>query len=252
MIIGNFVILSIIIPTLNEEFYLPKLLTALSKQTFRDFEVIVVDGKSQDKTVFEAAKFIDRVPSLKIIEGVRGISRQRNLGARESQGEYFLFFDADVVPATNFLEVLMAEIKKRRIDCGMVFPRPQSPNLGTRIAATLGSLFLFGALWPFYKNTIGADFWLRREVFEEVGGFDEELTFAEDNDLLRRILKKGYSYRVLYKPKIYMSLRRFERDGYFKYILKSVISMVLIAIFGIKRTQKIISFEFGQHAKPKG
>ncbi len=243
--------LSIIIPTLNEQFYLPKLLTALSRQTFRDFEVIVVDGKSEDKTVFEAAKFVDRIPSLKIIEGERGISRQRNLGARESKGEYLLFCDADVSPGTDFLQVLVGEVKKRNLDCGMVFPRSQSPNLGTRISVTFGSLFLFGALWPFYKNTIGADFWLRREVFEEVGGFDEGLNFAEDNDLLRRILKKGYSYRVLYKPKIYMSLRRFERDGYFKYVLKSVISMVLIAIFGIRRTQKIISFEFGRHPKPK-
>jgi len=243
--------ISIIIPTLNEQFYLPKLLAALEKQTFRDFEVTVVDGGSGDKTVFEATRFVGRL-NLKIIEDQRGISRQRNLGARESQGEYLLFLDADVVPSPAFLEILLREVERKKIDAGIAFPRPLAANPWTRIMATVGGICLFSLLFPIYKNCIGADFVVRRKAFEKVGGFDESLLFAEDNDLLQRLLKSGFSYKVLYKPKIKMSLRRFERDGYLRYTLRTLFSMILISLFGIRRTQKIVRFEFGHHRPPKG
>lgn len=239
--------LSVVIITLNEQFYLPKLLEALSKQTYKDFEVIVVDGNSEDKTVFEAQKFLGSVQNLKIIEHERGISRQRNIGTKNASGQYLLFLDADVIPTPTFLEDLISCVKKYNLDAAISYLRPISKSKLTRISTFLGSFFLFNLISVFYKNTIGADFFVKREAFEKAGGFDEELNYAEDNDLYRKLLKQGAKYKVLYKPKIYMSLRRFKKDGYAKYILKTVLSMILISLFGVKKTQKIISFEFGKH-----
>lgn len=243
--------LSIIIPTLNEQFYLPQLLAALEKQSFRDFEIIIVDGKSRDKTVLEAAKFNGRLPDLRIIEGQRGISRQRNLGARESHSSYLLFLDADVIPAPSFLSVLVKEVEKRKLDSAMSFLRPITDSPFLRLGTVLIGLLTFKLIFPIYKNTIGADFFVRREAFEKVDGFDESLVIAEDNDLLRRLLKADFSYKVLFKPKIQMSMRRFERDGYLPYLLKTLVSMILIFFLGTHRAQRIIRFEFGSHPKPK-
>src|SRR6266480_923896 len=86
---------SIIIPTLNEEHYLPKLLTDLQKQTQQNFEVIVVDGKSEDNTKEQAISFAKKLP-LKFIETpTRNVSHQRNLGAKHALGAYLFFLDAD-------------------------------------------------------------------------------------------------------------------------------------------------------------
>ena len=87
-------IFSIIIPTLNEERYLPNLLNDLDNQQTRNFEVIIVDGKSEDQTREEALQFARKFPFKFIQSPKRNLSYQRNLGAKNSNGKYFFFFDA--------------------------------------------------------------------------------------------------------------------------------------------------------------
>ncbi|KKT87511.1 MAG: Cell wall biogenesis glycosyltransferase, partial [Candidatus Collierbacteria bacterium GW2011_GWD2_45_10] len=87
---------SVIIPALNEEKYLPLLLADLAKQTTRDFEVIIIDGNSKDKTVAKAKLFKNKLPLLTILSSpVRNVSVQRNQGATKATGRYLLFNDAD-------------------------------------------------------------------------------------------------------------------------------------------------------------
>ena len=89
---------SIIIPTLNEEKFLPKLLDSLIAQSDKDFEVIVVDGASVDKTEEVAQSYSKRVPNLSIVRaGKAGVSYQKNLGAARAVGEWVAFVDADVI-----------------------------------------------------------------------------------------------------------------------------------------------------------
>src|SRR3989344_8640720 len=109
--------LSIIIPTLNEEKYLPTLLTDLSRQTYRDFEVIIVDGHSADRTVAKANLFAHRLPLFKIVDSpIRDVCRQRNLCAEEAQAETLLFLDADNRIAPHFLLGLKYRQEQSRTD----------------------------------------------------------------------------------------------------------------------------------------
>ena len=87
--------LSIIIPTLNEENYVGKLLDCLCRQTYKDFEVIVVDGNSRDKTISVVEKFRKKL-NLRLIKSERGVSLQRNVGAKHSKYDRLVFFDADI------------------------------------------------------------------------------------------------------------------------------------------------------------
>ena len=96
---------SVIIPTLNEEKFLPKLLKSLGKQTFRDFEVFVIDGGSEDKTEYVFGKHSKHLPSSKFIHSeVKNVGFQRNLGAKNASGKYLVFLDADVDVEQTFLE----------------------------------------------------------------------------------------------------------------------------------------------------
>lgn len=91
--------LSIIIPTLNEEENLPKLLQSIKKQKLnQELEIIVSDAGSQDKTR-EIAKSFGCI----IVEGGL-LSKGRNNGAKEAKGDLLLFADADTVLPLNFLK----------------------------------------------------------------------------------------------------------------------------------------------------
>ena len=90
---------SIVIPALNEERYLPRLLESIRRQDFDDHEVILVDSDSDDNTVDIAKSYGCRVLSGK--RGNPGINR--NIGAKHARGEHIIFFDADVVLPEGFL-----------------------------------------------------------------------------------------------------------------------------------------------------
>jgi len=86
---------SIVIPTLNEECYLPNLLCDLSRQTCRDFEVIVVDANSEDQTNYQAQQFKERFDAFTFLASTkRNVSHQRNLGADRAVADWLIFLDA--------------------------------------------------------------------------------------------------------------------------------------------------------------
>jgi glycosyltransferase involved in cell wall biosynthesis len=89
--------LSIVIPTFNEEKYLPGLLKTLQEQTFKDYEIIVADNDSSDAT-----RTIAVMAGARVVGG--GLpARGRNLGAEVARGEWLLFLDADVILPSDFL-----------------------------------------------------------------------------------------------------------------------------------------------------
>ena len=101
--------LSIVIPTLNEENYLPRLLNCLKKQKFKDYEIIVADADSKDKTREIAKSF-----GCRVVKG--GLpSAGKNAGARISKGNLILFLDADVLLPDNFFENTLKEFKERKL-----------------------------------------------------------------------------------------------------------------------------------------
>jgi glycosyltransferase involved in cell wall biosynthesis len=101
--------LSIIIPTYNEEEYLPKLLYSIKEQNFKDYEIIVADAGSVDKT-----KEIAESNDCKVING--GLPAVgRNNGAEIAKGELLLFLDSDVVLSADYLESAIEEFEEKEL-----------------------------------------------------------------------------------------------------------------------------------------
>src|SRR3989344_6170157 len=98
--------ISVIIPALNEEKYIPRLLEDLTKQSEKDFEVIVVDGNSEDQTAEKAVKY-QRKYTLKLVTTKkRNLAYQRNLGVKHANGQYVIFLDADTRIGKHFIQKL--------------------------------------------------------------------------------------------------------------------------------------------------
>ncbi len=212
---------SIIIPCLNEEKSLPLLLKDLSNQTFQDFEVIVIDGQSKDKTVEKAKEFKTKLPSLKILSSkVRNVSVQRNMGGEAGIGTYLLFNDADNRLPKHFLEGVKYNQSVKPVDMFTTWCLPDSNKSSDKAVATYLNLLAETGFLIGNPGALGAMIGCRRKIFGKIGGFNPNVGFAEDTEFVRQGYRKGYSFSIIHEPRYVYSLRRFRKVGTLKLIQK--------------------------------
>lgn len=197
----------VVIPALNEEQHLPDTVDAIAAQTLSPRQVIVADGGSTDRTAAIALARECRV----VRGGLPGVGR--NNGAREARGSWLLFLDADVVVPPAALEEAVARAEAGGLDALSCWFVPDSAGWRVRLLhwVSAGYFWLSTRLrWP---HSIGGFILVRREVHEAVGGFDESVVVAEDQDYARRISRVG-RYAFLRSPRVVISTRRFRSDGF--------------------------------------
>jgi len=217
--------LSIIIPTFEEEKYLPLLLGSIKKQNFNcSYEIIVADAGSIDKTVA-----IAKSCGCRVVKG--GLpARGRNEGAKVAKNELILFLDADTILPENSLENFILEFQKRNLDIAGFSLKPWGEN------KFLKFLYNFFYNWPILilekilPHNAGATL-VKKELHQKIGGFDEKIKFAEDQSYVRKAAKFG-RFGLLRSAKIFYSQRRFEKEGWFKTYFKYLLAELYLIFFG--------------------
>ncbi len=230
--------LAVIIPSLNEEKYLPLILADLSVQTAKPDEVTVVDGKSQDKTAEIASTF----NGFRLLRGERNTAMQRNLGAVNSKAEVLVFLDADVRINPDFLQRLQKKFREGNYDIACPYYVPISRNPLIQYIHFWGN-FLFFAVQKILPSGGGGCIIVKRTVFEAMHGFDPAMKF-EDIEFIRRTGKK-YRFGMIWMT-IRVSARRFTQQG----ILRTWINYLkAFSLFMTGRFAQAneISYEFGKH-----
>jgi len=180
--------ISVIIPSLNEEKYIESTLKSLKNQDYKgEREIIVVDGGSKDKTVKIAKKYADKVIELK----QRGVARGRNAGAKEAKGDVLVFVDADTVLLFNALGEFSQEFSKKDVvgaTCPII---PTSSQARDFILYWGFNQFVKASLKTRKPQVVGICFACRKKAFDKVGGFNEKIDIMEDFDLSERLSKLG-------------------------------------------------------------
>lgn len=208
---------SIIIPSLNEEKYLPNLLEDLASQTFRDFEVILVDGKSEDRTIKMAEKFKVRLKNFSIITTEkRNVSHQRNQGAKRAKSLWLLFMDADNRIPTYFLQGLKYRVENLNPDILSTWIEAETKDRKDQAVATFVNVFLDFQKTSSTPYLLEAMVCTKKDVFEKLKGFNESLPWGEGNDLLRKARKKNIKFYFVKDPKYKYCFRRLRKEGTFK------------------------------------
>jgi len=231
---------SIIIPCLNEEHFLPNLLKNLNSQTFKDFEVIVVDGNSEDKTVKVATEFPAKYPFHLHSTTTRNVSFQRNLGAQKAIGNILIFFDADTQIPKNYLKRINQTFEKRHPHFLTTYIKADSYKPSEKMFASFSNLFLkIGEIFklPFSYGAMQA---VKKGAFFDVGGYDVTIKFGEDSELLQKIYKYNYKVVVLATPRYIFSLRRLRAEGTLKPLIQYLQLNFHILLKGFKVPSKII------------
>lgn len=233
--------ISIIIPTLNEEDYLPKLLESIRRQNFKDYEIIVADAKSTDSTLKIAKDYGANI----VLGGLP--AKGRNEGAKFAKGELLLFVDADAVLPDNFFDKSLQEFNKRKLDITSFRLRPYPKN---RLEYFLINLF-YNKMIVFLENILphaAMAIVVKKEVFEKLNGFDETIKLAEDHDLGRRAAKFA-KFGIIRSSEILISTRRFKKDGWIITGMKFFLCQLHMIFIGPVRSN-IFNYKFN-HYKDK-
>jgi len=240
---------SVIIPTLNEELFLPKLLSSLVTQTRQNFEVIVVDGSSKDKTVAVAQTFIQNVPGLKVIVSKKAnLPLQRNLGAKEAAGSWLLFVDADSVLLPYFIARVEQFIHDKHPQVFTSWFRPDTEEPNDALISLLGIVMAIeGPMLIKRPNIAPGPFTaILKETFQDVGGYDEEHVFNEDMDIGLRLYQRKVKYAVLRETIYVWSLRRFRTQGTLKVARQYARAALQILVFR-RALKKMPGYFMGGH-----
>lgn len=181
----NKILVSVIIPAFNESKVLPVLLKSLRNQTYKNIEIIVIDDSSTDKTVELARKFTNLVFTRPHQER----SKQRNFGVKKSKGDYLLFLDADMELTSSVIMDCITLARTENVG-GIIIPEI-SVGVGywAKVKAEERS-------WYLGDDSIEAERFFKRTIFEKAGGYDEKITGPEDWDLPRRTRKLAPKGRV--------------------------------------------------------
>jgi glycosyltransferase involved in cell wall biosynthesis len=207
---------SVVIPALNEEKYLPHLLADLAEQTFKHFEVIVVDGNSEDKTVAVAKTYADILHLTICTVDKRNVSYQRNYGAKQAQAEWVIFADADTRIPPYFLEGITYQLAKHpKVSVFTTLLTTDEEQPMDRAVETLLNLGL-GLYNSFNRpSAFGALLGAKKKVATEIG-FDEHQKVLEDSFFVRATIAAGYTFEVFTEPRYVFSLRRVRKEGTLK------------------------------------
>lgn len=212
ILVGVVVDVSTIVPTWNEEKYLPHCLKSLRKQRGNiSSEIIVVDGGSTDKTVEIAEQYADKV----LIKSRQPVGAARNAGAREASGRVLAFIDADTVASTSWLDAIASAFEMNPLSVGVTGPTLpyEGSMLDERVYSVATGWFQRFSLRLGLPHVAGFNCAYRRDAFWEAGGFDESRQLSEDIMLSLRIRHQGM---ISFNPELvaYTSLRRIKKYGY--------------------------------------
>ena len=228
------------IPALNEERHLGGLLSDLAAQTRLPDEVLVVDAGSTDGTVEVALRY----PYAEVLGATTPVARGRNVGGMRAGGDVVVFFDADVRIRGDFLEGLLGEMERRRLDvaCPAYVPEGRASPAVRAFHAFFNAIFK--AVQGIAPSGAGHCIAVRGDLFRGSGGFDPGLKF-DDIELVRR-LSRGRRFGVV-GEKVYVSDRRYREDGTLNTFMRHLLMSVFFALGKFEWANRV-EYEFGKHA----
>jgi len=188
--------ISVIIPSYNEEAVVQDCLNSFLAQDYGDYELIIVDGGSTDRTVIIIEKYVRNYQNIKLLfERPRvGPANARNIGLKASNGDVIIFKDVDtVIEDFQYLRKIAEPFYDREVE--VVYSKVQPILKTDKLLEKIGFYMQYGNKKAELKEAA-----FRKRILDKVGGYDATLGFGDDLDLSKRVTalapKVGYAKPV--------------------------------------------------------
>lgn len=217
---------SILVPVYNRPNEVQELLESLTKQSFTDFEVVIVEDGSSLKCEEVCSSFADKMNIQYFFKENSGPGQTRNYAAERAQGDYFLILDSDVILPADYLKNTADELAREYADAfgGPDAAHESFTDLQKAISYSMTSFFTTGGIRggkkkmdKFYPRSFNLG--VKAEVFRALGGFSD-MRFGEDIDFSIRIFKGGYQCRLFPESWVWHK-RRTDLKKFFKQVYNS-------------------------------
>jgi rSAM/selenodomain-associated transferase 2 len=197
--------ISIIIPVLNESDNIGSLITHLinNSSSSNIADIIVVDGGSTDGSQAIIASF----KTVRLINSEKGRAKQMNLGAKQANGDIFYFLHADSFPPKDFDQFIIAEVEKGN-KAGCFRMQFDSNHWWLKLASWFTQFS-----WRACRGGDQSQF-ITRDLFEEIGGYNEDYIIYEDNILINALFERN-AFIVINKT-LKTSARLYKKHGVWK------------------------------------
>lgn len=214
---------SVIVPVYNRRDEVEDLLRSLTKQTDKDFEIILVEDGSTERCEDIALRYSSELDLRYFYKANEGRSIARNYGLEHATGQYFVFFDSDCVIPPDYFKTLGEELAREYVPCfgGPDAASPDFTDVQKAISFSMTSFLTTGGIRggkvqmeKFVPRSFNMGY--SREVYEKVGGFRE--MFSEDIDMSTRVRQAGFNIRLIRPAFVYHKRRtciqKFARQTY--------------------------------------
>ena len=222
---------SVIVPVFNRPDEVKELLESLCTQTFRDFEVVLVEDGSSVPCVAVADAFRNQLDIKYFTKDNSGPGQTRNFGAERASGEYLIILDSDVMVPPGYFEAVEAELSRERADAfgGPDRAHPDFTPVQKAINYAMTSFFTTGGIRggkvkmdKFYPRSFNLG--ISADAYKALGGFSK-MRFGEDIDLSIRIFAAGYKCRLFPEAWVWHK-RRTNLKKFFKQVHNSGIARI--------------------------
>lgn len=226
---------SIIVPVYNRPDECDELLDSLTRQTFKDFEVLIVEDGSSLPCEAVVTRYAATLPVRYYAKPNSGPGQTRNYGVERATGDYVLILDSDVVLPEDYLAAIETELQAQPCDAfgGPDRAHPSFTPTQKAINYAMTSFFTTGGIRggkkkmdKFYPRSFNMG--VRREVYTRLGGFTD-MRFGEDIDFSTRIFKGGYACRLFPEAWVYHK-RRTDLRKFFKQVHNSGIARIHLTL----------------------
>lgn len=214
---------SFIIPVYNRPDHIEKLLHCLVRQTYKNFEVIVVESGSTIKSDKVVESFQNQLNARYIFKGNDGQGYSRNRGMKEAKGDYFVILDSDIIMPDHYLETVDNYLTQNPLDAygGPDRLHPESSDFQKAVNFVMTSFLTTGgtrgkksSIGKYYPRSFNMG--VSRAVYEKVGGF--KIPFmGEDIEWSQRIIGAGFKSDLIEEAYV-----NHERKGNLKGFYKQI------------------------------
>ena len=217
---------SIIIPLYNRPAEIDELLDSLTRQTFKDFDVIVVEDGSSVRSDAIIQKYRPQPDIKYFFKPNSGPGTTRNYGAERAESDYFIFFDSDCIIPDDYMAIVNQRLAENFTDCygGPDAAMPNFTPVQKAISYAMTSIISTGGIrgasekaGKFHPRSFNMGF--SRKVFEATHGFST-MRFGEDIDMTLRILEGGFETQLIKEAFVYHK-RRTDFRKFFRQVFNS-------------------------------